>query len=149
MKFFTVLAVFFILCGGFLFAYQANASKITDSLEKVGQESGYNVESGGTSGFVNIVANLIKVVLSVLGVVLVALIIYAGVKWMTAGGDPKAVGEAKTTLTNAVIGLVIIVSAWAITVFVTDALKNAEAGTTTSSSGSSDNSTTEFQDLPF
>jgi len=68
-----------------------------------------------------IVASIINIVLSILGIVLVVLIIYAGVKWMTSDGD-KGVKEAKTMLTNAVIGLVIVVAAWAITSFVVSSI---------------------------
>ncbi|HOX97540.1 MAG TPA: pilin [bacterium] len=89
-------------------------------LDKIG-------ESGGMAktDLTTLIANLIKVILSILGVILVVLIIYAGFKWMTAGGESKGATEAKTILQNAIIGLVIIVAAWAITTFVVDSLKKS------------------------
>jgi heme/copper-type cytochrome/quinol oxidase subunit 2 len=87
-------------------------------LDKVGQQSG-----APQTDLVTLVANIIKIVLSILGVIFVVLIIISGVKWMTSDGD-KGVKEAKTTIMNAVIGLVIIVSSWAITSFVVSSIKD-------------------------
>ena len=47
---------------------------------------------------------------------------------MTAGGAPEKVESAKKTIRNAVIGLVIIASAWAITAFILNALVDATGG---------------------
>ena len=65
-----------------------------------------------------VVGNLIRIALSVLGVIFLLLILYAGFNWMTAAGDEGKVETAKSTLTRAVIGLIIIISAYAITSFV-------------------------------
>lgn len=37
----------------------------------------------------------------------IAMIIFAGIKWQTAGGDTSRVSSAKTTMTNAVVGLLL------------------------------------------
>ncbi|HPL92874.1 MAG TPA: pilin [bacterium] len=71
-----------------------------------------------------IIASIINIVLSVLGIVLVVIIIYSGIQWMTSDGD-KGVKDAKSRLTNAVIGLVIVVAAWAITSFVVSSIMGA------------------------
>lgn len=91
--------------------------------------SGTTIDMGDTLGMSDrslpeIIASIINIVLSVLGVVLVVLIIYAGIKWMTSS-DSKGVDAAKTMLTNAVIGLLIVVAAWAITTFVVSSLMGA------------------------
>lgn len=65
-----------------------------------------------------IIANVIKVALGLLGTVMVILLLYAGFIWMTAGGNEEKIGEAKKILTNAVIGLIIILSAYGIVLFV-------------------------------
>lgn len=41
-------------------------------------------------------------------------LIMGGFQWITAGGDPKKTEEAQKKITNAVIGLIIIASAYAI-----------------------------------
>lgn len=63
-------------------------------------------------------AEVIAILLGFLGIVAVVLIIVAGFKWMTAGGDKGKIDEAKSLMQNAVIGLVIILSAWALSNFV-------------------------------
>jgi hypothetical protein len=65
-----------------------------------------------------LVATLIKAFLSLLGVIFVVLIIIAGFKWMNAGGNEKDVEDAQTRIKTAIIGLIIILSAYAITAFV-------------------------------
>jgi hypothetical protein len=46
---------------------------------------------------------------------------------MTAGGDPGKVDKAKQSITRAIIGIIIIVGAYALTSFVIEQLKNAVA----------------------
>ena len=68
------------------------------------------------------IALLIDVLIGLLGIIFLVLTIYSGYMWMTAAGDAKKVETAKSTLVRAVIGLVIILSAYAITNFVVDNL---------------------------
>ena len=68
---------------------------------------------------------LINVLLGLLGIIFLVLVIYAGFLWMTAGGDEKAVAKAKSIMITAVIGLVILLSAYAISSFVLDQLISA------------------------
>lgn len=65
---------------------------------------------------------LISVFLGLLGIIFLVLVIYAGFLWMTAGGDDKKVGQAKQILITSVIGLVILLSAYAISKFVIEQL---------------------------
>lgn len=65
-----------------------------------------------------IVARIIQAALGLIGIVLVAIIIYGGFLYMTAGGNESQIDKAKKVLVNAVIGLVIILSAFAIVSFV-------------------------------
>ncbi|MFA5124955.1 MAG: LamG-like jellyroll fold domain-containing protein [Patescibacteria group bacterium] len=71
----------------------------------------------GTASLGVIIGRILQVLFGLLGVVVVLLIIYGGFIWMTAGGDPDKVNKAKKTIYNAIIGLVIIFSAFAITSF--------------------------------
>ena len=82
-----------------------------------------------------LVGTLIRVLLSLLGAVLLLLIIYSGFLWMTAGGNKERVETARNYIQNAVIGLVIILAAYAITTFLANALGAAglSEGSTTGS----------------
>jgi hypothetical protein len=66
-----------------------------------------------------IVIKLIGTFLTFLGIIMVIIIIYAGFRWMTAGDNEKNITEAKQWLINSVIGLIIILSSYGITVYIT------------------------------
>ena len=72
-----------------------------------------------------IVGRLIKTFLGVLGILFVILIIYGGYKWLTAGGDEEDVKIAKAYIKNAVIGLAIILAAYAVTYYIFNVLIRA------------------------
>lgn len=63
-------------------------------------------------------ARVINPLFAFLGLVFFLLIIAAGLKWMTAGGKMDNAKDARQMMTNAVIGLVVILAAYAITRFV-------------------------------
>ena len=71
------------------------------------------------------VAQLINVVLTLLGIVAVIIVLLGGFKWMTAAGNEDKVAEAKKLLGAGVIGLVIILAAWGISRFVLSSLFKA------------------------
>jgi hypothetical protein len=72
-----------------------------------------------------IIGGLIRAALGLLGIILVVLMLYGGFLWMTARGEATQVDKAKQTITRAVIGAIIIFSAYAITGFVIDAIVKA------------------------
>ena len=72
-----------------------------------------------------VVAVVIRTLLSFLGIIFVLLIIYAGFLWMTAAGAEEKIGKAKAIMVSAIIGLVIVLSAYSITIFVLDNILNA------------------------
>lgn len=75
-----------------------------------------------------IAARLIRVVLGLLGIIALVIIIAAGFRWMTANGDEEKVTESRKQLTNAVIGLIIILASFAIATFIISQLEFATTG---------------------
>ncbi|MFA6161570.1 MAG: hypothetical protein WCT54_02405 [Patescibacteria group bacterium] len=71
-----------------------------------------------------IVGSIINVLLGFLGLLLLVYMLYAGFLWMTAGGDTKKVDTATAIIRNSIIGLLIIVAAFAISNFVLGSLIN-------------------------
>lgn len=78
--------------------------------------SGAGFDASTTVG--SVMAAVIKGFIALLGIIFVVLIILAGNKWMNAGGDEEKVREAKDSIQRAIIGLIIIIAAYAITEFV-------------------------------
>ncbi|KKW17395.1 MAG: hypothetical protein UY58_C0004G0019 [Candidatus Magasanikbacteria bacterium GW2011_GWA2_50_22] len=72
-----------------------------------------------------IIARIIRVALGFLGLLALILILYGGFLWMTSAGNEEQIGKAKKVLINATIGLVIILSAFAIVQFIIRALTQA------------------------
>lgn len=117
------LVVFVVLLlGQFLVYQQATlAAGTADINDKIDDQIDALKETGLPEAGANPldwIVFLIKGLLGVLGVVFLVLIIYAGVKWMTSGGNSSTIDDAKKMILNAVIGLVIIGFAFAITQFV-------------------------------
>ena len=74
------------------------------------------------------IGSLIRAALGFLGVIAVVIILFGGFKWMTAGGNEEKVGEAKKLIIAGIIGLAIILSAYAIASFVITKLVGATTG---------------------
>ena len=123
----AMLAAFGLLIGAPFLVFAADAS-LTD----VGASAGL-----GSDSLMTIIGRIINVVLSLLGVIFLILMVYAGAIWMTAGGEDKKVEKAKQILINAVVGLLITMSAYAISVFVINLISDATGG---SGSGSTSGS---------
>jgi len=66
----------------------------------------------------DVAVNIVQVIMTFLGLIAVIIILIGGFKWMTASGSEDKVGEARKMIIGGVIGLAIILSAWAITTFV-------------------------------
>ena len=82
------------------------------------------------------IAKIIRIVIGFLGIVAVGLIMYAGWIWMTSEGSEEKIEQAKKILTNAVIGLIIILSAFAIVSFIVNSLTGAISGSQPAGSSS-------------
>lgn len=63
---------------------------------------------------VNVVSGLIRVFLLIAFVIAFIMLLVGGLRWIMAGGDEKAVEKARNTITAALIGLVIILVAYAL-----------------------------------
>jgi len=70
-------------------------------------------------------ARIINVALGFLGIIAVVIVLLGGFKYMIAGGQEEKTTEAKNYIISGIIGLAIILSAWAITSFVISRLLTA------------------------
>lgn len=70
-------------------------------------------------------ARIINVALGFLGIIAVIIVLIGGFKYMISGGEDQKVTEAKQLIISGIIGLAIILSAWAITSFVISRLLTA------------------------
>lgn len=77
------------------------------ALGSTGQQSGQSFISGLISALINLgfVAG---------STIFLFILITGGIKWMSAGGDKGKLEEARGTVTNAVVGIAVMFSAYAI-----------------------------------
>jgi len=106
-----------------------------DSLKTVAAPTGFS-----QTDIKDVGAEIVKSLFGVLGLTFFVLIIYAGIKWMTARGDEEVITKARDTIFAAVIGLSVILASYAITNFITTRILNG-VSETTSSSGSGNGGT--------
>ena len=69
-------------------------------------------------GIEAIFENVISIALAFAGITLFVMFLTGGFRYITAGGDAKAVEAAKGTLTHAIAGLVVLILAWIIIQFI-------------------------------
>lgn len=124
-RFFSFALVF----GFCLIAFSAQAAILNsnavqgmqNNTKVVQEKAGFDASTDVTQ----VAATAIKVFLSVLGIIFIILILIAGFNWMTAAGDEEKIKKATATIRAAIIGLLIIVSAYAITYFVFSSLSGS------------------------
>lgn len=80
-------------------------------------QTGTDCSNAGTS-VTNVIAAVVNILSLVVGIAAVLMIISGGLKYITSGGDAGKVGNAKSTITYAVIGLVVAALAQFIVHFV-------------------------------
>ena len=91
-------------------------------------KSGYGVDNTNTlyptGGLSAIIGKIIGAVLSFVGVIFFALLVYAGLTWMMAMGKEEKINEAKEMIFAAAIGLIVVLAAYAITMLVSNIFSN-------------------------
>jgi len=76
-----------------------------------------------------IIGDIIKYALGFLGTVFLIFIIYGGFLWMTAAGNEQQIEKAKKILSSSVIGLLIVILSYGLSLFIINVIISA---TTTS-----------------
>ncbi|MBI3495379.1 hypothetical protein HY065_02020 [Candidatus Berkelbacteria bacterium] len=74
-----------------------------------------------TSGFRDIptaIRTIFNTVIAAAGAIFVVLLLVGGVQYLSAAGNEEATAKAKKLLVDAIIGLIIVLAAWAIGQFV-------------------------------
>ncbi len=79
----------------------------------------YAAQVGLTTGDLrNTAVGIIQSLLGVLGILALVIVLIGGFKWMTSGGNEEGVSSAKKTIAAGIVGLAIILFAYAIVSFV-------------------------------
>lgn len=115
-----MLILLFLTAAPVVFAL-TGAQRADSGLDATAKQ-GYGVEDTQTlypaTGLPGIIGKIVGVGLSFLGVIFFVILVYAGIGWMLAMGKEEKINEAKDTIVAAVLGLIVVLSAYAITALV-------------------------------
>lgn len=81
-------------------------------LNLTGEKAGY--DSSVTPEPEILIGRIIQAILSFVGVVFLAFMIYGGVIWLTAQGDNQKVSKAKGIIEESIVGIIIVIIAYAV-----------------------------------
>jgi hypothetical protein len=107
----------------FVFAQNATPTPASSNIPAIDKlntvaSAGYNVNVS----LPVIIGTVIRTALSILGVIFIIILIVSGFRWMTASGNEEKVTKASGAIKRGIIGLVIVISAWAFWVFLLEKL---------------------------
>lgn len=102
-------------------ALSAQATTTTSTLNNtITGPADIMLANSGLSSFSlgSVIAFVIQAALSLLGIIFLVIIVFAGYRWMTAAGNEEAIKKSQEAIKRAIIGLIIVLMAYAITYFV-------------------------------
>ena len=118
----AIFLAFFVFAS---FISMAAADGVDDALTGLntaadkGYGEGTSVGTGGImTSLPGAIGKVVGVVLSLVGVAFLILMIYGGFTWMLARGNDQEVVKAKNLIQSAIIGLIIVLAAYAITAYI-------------------------------
>ncbi len=123
-KEYTSLSKWFLLCVFFfasilvpvsVSALQTNPLGGLKETVKTADLADPTIREADGPALLQIAGRIIANALSILGVLFFILLVYAGFLWMTARGDETQINKAKDTTIAAIIGVIVIIAAYAIT----------------------------------
>ena len=121
----VLIAIFlaFFVIAPVVLANDTGAKRALEGLNQTASEGYLGVPGSklGDKVITNIPTTIGKVVgagLAFVGIIFFVLMIYGGFTWMMARGDEQQVAKAKELIYAAVIGLIIVLAAYAITAYI-------------------------------
>jgi len=119
LKIFLIIINFIFLLSPVFLVKAGNLSDaFGGDLETMASSSGYDSSQATSSALEDRIGLIIQTALSLLGVLFIVLIIYGGIIWLTAAGNEESVKKAVSTIKHAFIGLVIVLLAYIVSIFV-------------------------------
>lgn len=119
-----VLAAVMCLAMVFATVSPVSLSVYADAKDEV-KKGADMTNSGGSAkqDLPDVITTIINVMLFIAGALAVIMIIYGGIRYITAHGDEKQVKVAKDTIVYSVVGLIIAIIAYALVTFIFNRFK--------------------------
>lgn len=113
-----------ILCMPLVSHGQSLSDSVNKQLQEGGKKTGLT-KDGKAKDPREIIADVIQIALSLIGMICMMLVVTAGYWYLTSHGESDKIEKAKHTLSSAIIGLAITLAAYGITAFVSKRIFNA------------------------
>jgi len=119
-KYIVIFCLALLFFPGHVFSFDFSADSGLNSAAKKTGHSDLKIFKDSSS-IESSVGLIIQTIISFIGVVFVILLVYGGILWMTAKGNDQQVDKAKKIIVESIIGLFVVVSAYAISILVISA----------------------------
>lgn len=119
---FIILIFTLFLLNAIITPVQANILKggknveIQGNIDNIAVNTGYST----SSSLEGILGTAIRIILAIIGTIFIFFLFIAGQSWMRAGGNQEQISQAKKRIVALVIGLVIIIAAYAASAWLID-----------------------------
>lgn len=104
---------------GFLYS----KSVLANSIDNINEGLNKTQDAAGGLEMNDVIKTIITTMLFIVGILAVIMIIYGGIRYVTAHGDKTQVASAKDTVVYAVVGLVVAIVAYALVDWVVKAFQ--------------------------
>jgi len=111
----------FLFFGLPAFAADDPTSLLTGGLNNAAADAGYNQ----TLTMPVLIGRFIGIMLGLIGIIFIVYLVWAGIMYMTAAGDDTKVKKAKQMINQSIIGIIIMVSSYALSSFIISQLTTA------------------------
>lgn len=95
-------------------------------LEETAGRAGLYKKGGSNDTLIETVGKVVDAGLSIISIVFFTFILYAGFRWMVARGNEADIDYAQETITNSIIGIIVVLAAYAISSFLFNALTTGD-----------------------
>ena len=113
-----IFSCFLLFILGAVFFVGGNLAWAQDADVGINYAANVGLPGAGDKDVRVFMVEIIRYFIGFLGIIAVIMVMYAGFLWMTSNGEPDKITRAKRTLINSIIGLIIIISAFAIVTFI-------------------------------
>lgn len=131
LKILVIICFFALLSPLFVLAKGTINSGVADLRNNIAVGAGFNTKDNPAI----VIGNTIGLALGLVGIIFLILMVYGGFLWMTARGESEPVEKAQKIIKAAVIGIIIVMSAYAITMLVTGRLSGGGSMTAKDNGG--------------
>ncbi|MCX6784344.1 MAG: hypothetical protein NTV81_00160 [Candidatus Komeilibacteria bacterium] len=115
---FLILSVVILSLPLLLNAETPQPDKSLENLNSVARQAGLQSQTVNPASPMVIVLRIVQMAMGFVGLIFFIQIFTSGFQWMTSAANPEKIKKAKARITNAVMGLAILLAAYLITGFI-------------------------------